>query len=258
MSSTHSTIRPHLVALLACHNEMRFLPGWFECLANRVSAIVVLDDGSTDGSSDYLASHPEVKLLIRNDAKPDRVWDEPANRRVLIKAGQSLGAEWFLTMDADERLEDSFWHHLDDLILQAEIERTDAFRFRLREMWDNPNQYRCDGIWGRKTKVAFFRNYGDLHQFDETAWHGEWVSVDSLSNGRCRDVPFDVFHLRMIHVEDREARRKRYNKLDPNRTYQAIGYDYLTDVSGLEVRAITPSQSYRGMPTVRELNLEEQ
>src|SRR5262249_52361209 len=105
-------------------------------------------------------------------------------------------------------------------------------------------------IWGKKRKAAFFRNLGEAHQFDSQALHGEWPSLQSLTGPLCQDLPFDLFHLRMIEHADREARRERYNRLDPDKRYQAIGYDYLTDERGLKLRALAPHQDYRGRPTV--------
>lgn len=46
-------------------------------------------------------------------------------------------------------------------------------------------------------------------------------------------------HLRMLHSADREARRLRYETLDPNREQQSIGYAYLTDPANLTLQRIT-------------------
>ena len=48
----------------------------------------------------------------------------------------------------------------------------------------------------------------------------------------------------MIHVQDRERRRDRYNRLDPARAFQKIGYDYLTDAAGLLVETLPSGREY--------------
>jgi hypothetical protein len=232
---------------MAFYNEMKYLPGWFENVRGRVDAVVLLDDGSTDAGGDYASAQPETTVLLRNDPRVKDGWDEPGNRRKLITAGQELGADWFLTIDADERVEDAFWNDLDALLRRAGESGTDAFKFRLREMWNSPTAYRADGVWGRKTKLAFFRNAGAAHDFDDSAWHGEWVPMHYMREGRCREIPYDLFHLKMIHEADRIARRDRYKALDPGNKYQPIGYDYLTDDRGILITPLASGQSYRGM-----------
>ncbi len=38
-----------LLALLACHDEMRFLPGYFANISSQVDGVIALDDGSRTG-----------------------------------------------------------------------------------------------------------------------------------------------------------------------------------------------------------------
>src|ERR1700745_415277 len=82
--------RGRVCALMAFYNEMKYLPGWFENVRGRVEAVVLLDDGSTDGGGDYASPQVETTVLLRNDPRAKAGWDEPGNRRKLITAGQEL------------------------------------------------------------------------------------------------------------------------------------------------------------------------
>lgn len=113
---------PRIVALLQCYNEMRYLEGWYENLKGRVNAIIALDHGSNDGSSEFISNQPETTKLIINSASKKQEWNEVENRQVLIKAGQEIKANWFLTIDADERLEDLFWKELERILILAHQE----------------------------------------------------------------------------------------------------------------------------------------
>lgn len=237
-----------IVALVSFFNEERYLPGWFENLRGRVDAVVALDDGSTDGSAAIAASQPETVRLLRVAPEAKRGWDEPTNRRLLVRAGQEVGADWFLTIDADERVEDRFFDDLDAVTAWADREDVVACSFRLRELWDSPLTYRVDGVWGDKTKAAFFRNLGEDHHFDDAAWHGEWVPMQVWQTPRCRTIPYDLYHLKMIDPPDRLARRRRYEELDPHGDFQPVGYRYLTDERGLRLERVSEKHRYRGMP----------
>ena len=47
----------------------------------------------------------------------------------------------------------------------------------------------------------------------------------------------------MIEPADR-ARLERFRRIDPDRIWQPIGYDYLVDENGLELRSFEPGREY--------------
>ena len=48
----------------------------------------------------------------------------------------------------------------------------------------------------------------------------------------------------MIDPADRMPRVERYRRLDPDRRLQEIGYEYMLDNSGLEIRPVEPGREY--------------
>jgi hypothetical protein len=48
----------------------------------------------------------------------------------------------------------------------------------------------------------------------------------------------------MIHEEDRRRRQERYIALDPNRKWQAGGYEYLTDEFGILLERVPEERGY--------------
>jgi hypothetical protein len=234
--------RTRLLALLAVRDEMRFLPGFIANVAPQVDGIVALDDGSADGSAEYLASRPEVLRLIRGRrTRPG--WDEVANHRALVAAALELGPQWLLALDADERLERGFRTRAEEAIADAAVGAS-AFAVRLLELWDSPRRYRADGIWGRKAPARLFEARPD-HEFDSRPLHGSKAPLQAMRNGGVQRADLIVYHLRMIRPEDRLARRRRYERLDPEcRLQPGIGYAYLTDASGAELRPLPRGREY--------------
>jgi glycosyltransferase involved in cell wall biosynthesis len=229
--------RVRLLAVIAFRDEGRFLDGWLRNVAPQVDGIIALDDGSSDGASRLLQERPGVLELLHNP--PERSgWDQAGNHRRLVAAALRHGAEWIIALDADERLERDFRERAERVIRRGRPLGFTAFGVHFRELWDTPRLFRVDGIWGRKTQPRFFMARPD-HRFDERPIHGAKAPLQGKVDGRFPIADLIIYHLRMVRREDREARRRRNERLDPKARYQpGIGYAYLTDEAGLRLRPV--------------------
>jgi Glycosyl transferase family 2 len=240
--------RPRILALLACRDEMRFLPDWIENVRPQVDGIVALDDGSADGSPDFLARQPEILELIRLPRRAGHVWDDAANHRRLVEASLKHRPDWLLGLDADERLENGFRDRAEREIRRARRRGHLAYRVHVRELWDDPLRFRADGLWGAKSSARFFAARSD-HEFHMQRLHCHWAPLNSRVDGDFPQADLVLYHLRMLAPEDRSARRQRYESLDPERSFQAVGYAYLTDGKGLHLERVAPGREYRPLPS---------
>lgn len=226
---------------------MEFLPGYFNNVRPQVDGIVALDDGSTDGSGEFVARQRNVLELIRIPPRTPHVWDEPANRKRIIAAAGRHRPDWVMAIDADERIEKTFRERARQEIARAEQEGMAALSVHIRELWDSPVHYRADGIWGSKRHARFFR-YRDDAEIDHRALHGHWAPLNSRTGGGFHPGDLNIYHLRMIDPARRRARRERYETLDHDHRYQSIGYSYLTDESGLELKPLPEGREYEPLP----------
>jgi glycosyltransferase involved in cell wall biosynthesis len=236
-----------LIALVAVRDEMRFLPGLVSNLASQVDGIVALDDGSTDGSGEFLRSRGEVLEVLRNP--PGRPgWDEPGNHARLVRAAIAHGAEWLLAIDADERVERHFRARAERVIRRGRWARISGYRVRIRELWDHSARYRADGVWGRKSTPRLFAARAD-HAVDTRPVHASKAPLQARWLGRYVLADLWIYHLRMMRPEDRAARRRRYEDADPELRWQPRhGYSYLTDDKGLVLRPVPRTRGYEPRP----------
>jgi hypothetical protein len=229
--------RVRLLALLAVRNEMSYLPGFLANVSPHVDGIVALDDGSTDGSGALLQAHPHVLEVLRVPADRPQ-WDEVGNFKKLHAAALRHGAEWIIVLDADERLERNFRDRAERVIRRGTRLGLSAFAMKLRELWDAPDMFRSDGIWGRKRIARLFAARPD-HRFDYRPLHALKAPLQARVAGHFITTDLLLYHLRTLRREDRQARRDRYKELDPGAFWQpGIGYDYLTDERGLRLSRI--------------------
>ena len=234
--------RTRLLALLAVRDGMRHLPGFLRNVAPQVDGIIALDDGSSDGSADLLARHEAIVELLRIPSNRP-TWDEVGNHRLLVAAALRHRADWVICVDADERLEREFRARAERVIFRGNLLGYSAYALRLRELWDTPGRYRADGIWGRKSVARLFRARPD-HQFDTASLHSSKAPHQGRRWGRFPRTDLTIYHLGMLRPEDRSARRQRYELADPDRQWQKIGYEYLTDLRNIELRSVGARRSF--------------
>ncbi|MBK1795274.1 glycosyltransferase family 2 protein [Devosia sp. WQ 349] len=234
-----------VVALLQARNEERYLSEWLENIAPVVDAIVAIDDGSMDKTADILSAHPKLAELIKRS--PGQPWRERDNHIELIKAGRRHQADWFLCIDADERIELNFGASLPALLKEADVRGVEAFSLRLREMWNDDRTYRVDGIWGQKARYRLFKNNPSHNKFDPRQLHRHWMPLEIVMRLHAvgGQLPYAIYHLRMIDAADRLARYHRYKQLDPTNRFQTENYDYLIDETGLELATIAEGADYK-------------
>ncbi|MEP7159184.1 MAG: glycosyltransferase [Chloroflexota bacterium] len=237
--------RPRLVALIQFSNESRYLPGFLENVAPQVDGIIGLDDGSTDGSAELMRAHPSVIEVLRLTQHGDHVWDERRNRAILVDAAIRHRVEWVVAVDADERLEQDFRARADALMKRADEEGKTAYSVVLRELWASISTYRVDGIWGQKKSARFFR-VPEHYEASDMSFHGHWPPKSAQSpDGEFELVDLVIYHLAMIDAIDRAARKLKFQRLDPESRWQSIGYDYLTDETGLILEQIPEDRDFR-------------
>ncbi len=208
-----------------------------------MDGVVALDDGSTDGSGELAAGQPAVLELIRKPRRSPHTWDEPENRRLLVEAAGRHAPDWLVAVDADERLERAFRERARAEIARAERDGIPALSVHFRELWGSPDTFRADGIWGTKRFARFFKYRADA-ELDPRALHGHWAPLNSRVGGGFPPGDLIVYHLRMVDAEARRERRERYEKLDPENRFQKVGYAYLTDEAGLELRPLPAGRDY--------------
>lgn len=203
-----------LTAMMQVRNESgRHLERVLEELSGFVDDIVIVDDGSTDGTARLCNSFAKVsKLVTLESSLFSREW---VLRQTLWDLAVSTGPDWLLSVDADEFYEEEAKREMRRLIDQDVY---DWVAFRLYDFWGGTTHYREDEHWNLHMKHTrtLVRYLPHFHYFTPRMDHH--VPRLPLSYAV---LPGFLAELRVKHygwaVPPEELRQKyeRYLELDP-------------------------------------------
>ena len=230
-----------IICIMCVHNEKLNLEPCINHLYRYVDKFVIFDDESNDESIEPIKKYDKVVAIIQEKQKGTHKWRERHNREVVLRKAKEVSnceTPWVLCVDPDERFEIRF---LKDLRKIIDSNPNKAINIHFRELWDNIKQYRYDGIWDTKNKTLLFPLSNNMTFNYEHEHHIPWIYRELTE---VVTLDYNLYHLKMVKPLDREARKDLYNKLDPNKEMQPIGYDYLVDTNNIKTRKIKWKNKY--------------
>lgn len=211
-----------LVASMIVRNELhRYLGLVIEHLQTYADEICVLDDGSTDGSDEYLRD--QGCNVLANDG-PAFNEHEGAARQRLLAHTMTAEPDWILAIDADEFVGDPY--RLRAAIEDAGNARLSppAFTLDMQEVWEATPEVlaiRQDGGWRSHGCPILFR----VPRLPQERRQGWKINPKRLSSGRepmavrrnyglARGSGSAILHFGWARLSERQARYARYVELD--------------------------------------------
>ena len=248
-----------IVAMYRLKNEEKWIEKSLKLTSEICDEIVVLDDGSIDNTLQICKKFPKVVDIHHQS---DLQFDETRDKNTLLQMALRRNPDFILTLDGDEIIMPNskkiFWEDLNN------NPEANIFEFQELYIWDQPNKYRCDGIFGNTWPRRLLRIKNqpkDLH-FNGTPYPG---------NSHCFSVPNNAkgwknivkSRVKLLHYGyyDKSLRKKKYdfyNKLDPKNTafdgYKHIlsGKSKLSGQNGMEFKTLHDGQYIPDIDVISE------
>lgn len=91
---------PKLVVMLRVKDGIFFVHEWLENIERLVDEIIVVDNGSTDGTFEVLKAHPKVVDIIQTFS-----YHEGRDKNLMYELARKRNPDWCLWIDVDEIFE---------------------------------------------------------------------------------------------------------------------------------------------------------
>ncbi len=114
---------PKFIVMLRVKDGITFVCEWLDCFEKLADEIVVLDNGSTDGTDQVLLAHPKVVDLVRTEG-----YNEGRDKNLMYAHVRDRKPDWCLWVDIDEVFEPNLTRaHFDRLMKRSYVNKY-AFR----------------------------------------------------------------------------------------------------------------------------------
>jgi glycosyltransferase involved in cell wall biosynthesis len=114
---------PKLVAHLRVKDGIFFIEKWLAAMTSLADEIVVVDNGSTDGTYEILKAHPKVVEVLRTEG-----FHEGRDKLLLYEAARRRKPDWNVWLDVDEIFENRLTRS--DLEAMMAAPRANIYKFR--------------------------------------------------------------------------------------------------------------------------------
>jgi glycosyltransferase involved in cell wall biosynthesis len=111
------------IVMLRVKDGILFVDEWLTCFEKLVDEIVVLDNGSTDGTYEVLKAHPKVVDIVRTEG-----YNEGRDKNLLYSRVRMRKPDWCIWVDVDEIFEPGLTRAHFDRLMNSKIFNKFAFR----------------------------------------------------------------------------------------------------------------------------------
>ncbi|UKT62399.1 glycosyltransferase family 2 protein [Pedobacter mucosus] len=196
------------VVMLRVKDGIFFAEEWLECFEKLADEIVVLDNGSTDGTYEMLKKHPKVVDIIRTEG-----YNEGRDKNLLYDHVRLRKPDWCLWIDIDEIFEPGLTRAHFDKLMESKLYNKFAFRrfhFTDREHFA--------GSWYR---LNYSSGHDRIMWRENPAGHFQDLIIDSPNvkgiKGLKKNTNFRLKHLGYINKELVDKKAEIYRAIIPEK-----------------------------------------
>lgn len=193
----------------------RYLDKCLSRIKPLVDYIVVAGNYKDKATDDILKKHGAIVVDYSNKEWGREQWK--IKQSLLENYIVPMKPDWILCLDADEVFDERLDRgRLEELTIRGEI----AFTFYFVQLYDSEDKMRVDGYWSGFRNVRFWKYIPEANQvWQRTALHCGLAPMYAYN--WCADSEYIVKHYGYLKATDRERKKLRYDKYDPQAWYKS-------------------------------------
>lgn len=198
-----------LAAILRIKDQILTIDECLTKLSTIVDLIIVLDNGSTDGTLEAYKKFPKVVKVLHTTE-----FDEGRDKIMLLDEAKKTDADWILWIDADEIFENHFTREVAESYMRSKYNR---ITFRMCNFWMNKKDCRYDGnyfLYTLHPQRSMWRNMPSAYFKNLKIHNGDIQGV----SGPTLISPYRLKHYGYADPKKALEKMTLYQKVDPNGT----------------------------------------
>jgi len=196
------------VIMLRVKDGIFFAEEWLSCMEKIADEIVVLDNGSTDGTFDVLKSHPKVVDIVQTEG-----YNEGRDKNLLYERVRLRKPDWCLWVDIDEIFEPQLTRADFDKLMESRVFNKYAFR---RFHFMNRTHFA-----GSLYRLNYSAGHDRLMWRENASGYFQDLIIDSPNvkgiKGLKRNTNFRLKHLGYINKELVDKKAEIYRAIIPEK-----------------------------------------
>lgn len=211
---------------LRIKNESRWIERVIRSIQPACDRIFVFDDHSTDetpdicerlGATVYRSEFSGLNESRDKDWLLQRMFDAVPKEDQHWTKGNPDCPYWVLAIDGDEELVAADAEPLKKLALKRGAH---AWALKILYLWNSPQTWRTDGVYGRFYRPSLFRMMNRIFRYQVTPWGGganlHCSSIPQELLGCSRQADCRLLHWGYIDAELRKRKFIWYSQVDPD------------------------------------------
>lgn len=206
---------PKLVVMLRVKDGIFFVHEWLENVEKLVDEIVVVDNGSTDGTFEVLKAHPKVVDVVQTKG-----FNEGRDKNLVYGMARKRSPDWCLWIDVDELFEPELTRVDFEQLMHSKI--VNKYAFRRFHFIDREH------FAGSRSRLHYSAGHDRLMWRESPQGYFEDFIIDSPNvkgiSGLRVNTDFRIKHLGYINKEIVDKKADIYRAIIPEKeeTFQEM------------------------------------